>query len=87
MQSQNALLVQLFFARDLICLKGVRSPKASPLAAKNLESPRSDTSLLKQRRQRKANKNSVVCASCSAEYHIDCLVQAYKDFCLNKTKS
>ena len=42
---------------------------------------------MKQRRERKAKKLSVICNICSAEYHISCLIQAYKDFRLGQTKS
>ena len=46
-----------------------------------------DTSKLKQRRNKKEYKQSVVCVSCSAEYHLDCLIQAYKNFQRGQTKS
>ena len=48
-----------------------------------------DTSRIKQKRlKRKTLKqDSVLCVMCSAEYHIGCLIRAYKDFRLGKTKS
>ena len=44
------------------------------------------SSKLKQRRERKALKQSVICSECSAEYHIACLVKAYKDFARGQAK-
>ena len=47
-----------------------------------------NTSRIKQRRFKKTLKQgSVLCISCSAEYHISCLVKAYKDFRRGSTKS
>ena len=57
-------------------------------ATSALEIQGSDTSRVKQKRQRKAFKHdSVLCGSCSAEYHIPCLIKAYKDYKCGLSKS
>ena len=74
---------QLFFARDNVCTLNTSSRSNSYVSG----SDNANASKLKQRRLRKAQKLSVVCSECSAEYHIACLVQSYKDYVRGNTKS
>lgn len=47
----------------------------------------SDTSRLKARRSKGKQVESVTCASCSSEYHISCLINAYKEYRMGCSKS
>lgn len=76
------LLKLLFSAREQRCQ--LTAKKVVPRSSMNQQE---DTSRLKQRRKKKAQQQSVICVSCNAEYHINCLIQAFKDFKRGQTKS
>ena len=97
-KQQGPLLTQLFFARDLSCVQadaqalknlvqaGSEGGASSMGCGQSMSLGAAQSSKLKQRRERKALKQSVICSECSAEYHIACLISAYKNFARGQAK-